>query len=155
MSRQDSILAPVSLHGLAHQFEHGDPTQRVRLVLAELLHLQTQIAEYNQNKINSPNSEIIFKSSELFDNDVYLEEISDIICICLAELPVVFNITDVCETLLYVNKGPSIICWVVANMPDTFREGNFFSVIIYAINQSFLEYFVFSGEPFSMERRTR
>lgn len=129
MSRQDSILAPVSLHGLAHQFEHGDPTQRVRLVLAELLHLQTQIAEYNQNKINSPNSEIIFKSSELFDNDVYLEEISDIICICLAELPVVFNITDVCETLLYVNKGPSIICWVVANMPDTFREGNFFQLL--------------------------
>ncbi|XP_077292216.1 integrator complex subunit 2 [Arctopsyche grandis] len=121
-SRQESFLIQNIVNGLATEFERSDPTRRVRLVLSELLQMQSQIAEYNQSKLNSPNSELTVKPSELFDNDVYLEEISDIICICLAELPILFNITDVCETLLYINKGPSIICWVVANMPDSFKE---------------------------------
>lgn len=122
-SRQESFLIQNVVNGLAHEFERSDHTRRVRLVLAELLQMQSQILEYNQSKMNTPNTEATIKPSELFDNDVYLEEISDVICICLAELPILLNVTDVCETLLYVNKGPSIICWVVANMPDNFREG--------------------------------
>lgn len=68
-----------------------------------------------------PNDNII-KQSELFDNEIYLEEITDIICIALAELPSLFNIQEVIETLLYVNNGSAIICCVVANMPDCFKE---------------------------------
>lgn len=37
--------------------------------------IQAQIIEQNQQK-----SEISIKTSELFDNEIYLEEIADIIC---------------------------------------------------------------------------
>lgn len=62
------------------------------------------------------------KSSELFDNEIYLEEIADIVCIALAELPSLLQIHEIVEILLYVNNGSNIICWIVANMPDCFRE---------------------------------
>lgn len=83
--------------------------------------MQAQIAEYQQNK--NTNNDCVIKPSELFDNDVYLEEITDVICISLAELPNLLNITDIVEVLLHVNKGPIIISWVVSNMPDTLYEG--------------------------------
>lgn len=62
------------------------------------------------------------KSSELFDNEIYLEEIADIISIALAELPSLLQIHEIVEILLYVNQGGNIICWIVANMPDCFKE---------------------------------
>lgn len=83
--------------------------------------MQAQLSEYNQNKHS--NTELTIKPSELFDNDVYLEEVSDVISISLAELPNCLNICDLVEVLLYVNKGPTIISWLVANMPDTLQEG--------------------------------
>jgi integrator complex subunit 2 len=71
--------------------------------------------------------EFYMKQSDLFDNKVYVEEICDVICIALAELPAVLSIQDVVETLLHVKHGPEIICWVVANSPDCFREGELYS----------------------------
>lgn len=64
----------------------------------------------------------VLKQSELFDNDIYLEEVADIICIALAELPSILSIQEVIETLLYVANGCQIICWIVANMPDCFKD---------------------------------
>lgn len=89
----------------------------MRIVLSELFFIQAQIIEQNQQK-----SEIVIKSSELFDNEIYLEEIADIVCIALAELPSLLQIPEIVEILLYVNNGSSIICWIVANMPDCFKE---------------------------------
>ena len=63
------------------------------------------------------------KSSELFDNDCYLEEVSDVLCIALAELPSLLPAAEVAEALLRLNNGPSVICKMVANQPDCFREG--------------------------------
>lgn len=118
----ESILVPNIVNGIAHDFEQSDSARRVCIVLSEILQMQAQLTEYNQNK--STNAECTIKPSELFDNDVYLEEITDVICISLAELPHLLNICDVVEVLLYVNKGPIIISWVVANMPDSLQEGN-------------------------------
>lgn len=109
------------MNGISSDFEQSDSPRRVRLVLSEILQMQAQITEYNQNK--SSNTECAIKSSELFDNDVYLEEITDVICISLVELPNLLNICDVVEVLLHVNRGPVIISWVTANMPDTLQEG--------------------------------
>lgn len=67
-------------------------------------------------------NEPVIKQSELFDNEIYLEEIADIICIALAELPSLLNVSDIIETLLHVNNGCQIICWILANMPDCFKE---------------------------------
>lgn len=107
---------------MALGFERADVSRKVRIVLSELFYIQSQIFDPSQlGIVRGPNDKII-KQSELFDNDIYLEEITDIICIALAELPSLFNIQEVIETLLYVNHGPLIICWVVANMPDCFKE---------------------------------
>ncbi len=46
------------------------------------------------------------------------------LCVALAELPILLPITEVAEALLRTLHGPSFICRVVANMPDTFHEGN-------------------------------
>lgn len=117
----ESFLIQNIVNGIANDFEQSDSARRVRLVLSELLQMQAQLTEYNQNKNSNVESSI--KPSELFDNEVYLEEITDVICISLAELPNLLNICEIVEVLLYVNKGPIIISWVVANMPDTLLEG--------------------------------
>ncbi|XP_050360472.1 integrator complex subunit 2 [Nymphalis io] len=116
----ESFLIQNIVNGIANDFEQSDSARRVRLVLSELLQMQAQLSEYNQNKNSNVESSV--KPSELFDNEVYLEEITDVICISLAELPNLLNICEIVEVLLYVNKGPIIISWVVANMPDTLLE---------------------------------
>lgn len=111
-------------NGITNDFEQSDSSRRVRLVISELLLMQAQLVEYNQNK--HTNIDCSVKPSELFDNDVYLEEVADVINISLAELPNLLNVVDVVEVLLYVNKGPILISWIVANMPDTLQEGRFY-----------------------------
>lgn len=125
-ANQDSAQFHGLQNGVALAFERADVTRKVRIVLSELFYIQSQIIEQNQQGIIRGPNENIIKQSELFDNEIYLEEITDIICIALAELPSLFNIQEVIETLLYVNNGGTIICWVVANMPDCFKEGTCF-----------------------------
>jgi len=105
-------------NGVVLGFERADATRKVRIVLSELFFIQSQVLEQNQLKTG----EVLVKSSEMFDNDIYLEEIADIICITLTELPSLLQVHEVVETLLYVSNGSHIICWIVANMPDCFKE---------------------------------
>ncbi|KAK9745533.1 Integrator complex subunit 2 [Popillia japonica] len=106
-------------NGLALEYERSDMTRRLRLVLSELLFIQSQIQDGNDVH---GDHEFYIKSSELFDNDIYIEEISDVICIALAELPTLLNVINITEILLHVNNGPAVICRVVSNFPDSFRE---------------------------------
>lgn len=117
----DSVLIGNLPNGLALEYERSDMTRRLRLVLSELLFIQSQIQDVGENHAEQ---EFYVKSSELFDNDIYIEEISDVICIALAELPTLLNVVNITEILLHVQNGPVIICRVVANFPDSFREGN-------------------------------
>lgn len=121
-SNQDSASFHGLKNGVALSFERSDYMHKVRIVLSELFYIQSQIIEQNQQGIVCGINENITKQSELFDNEIYSEEITFIICIALAELPSLFNIQEVVETLLYVNGGNTIICYVVANMPDCFKE---------------------------------
>nr|CAD7400477.1 unnamed protein product [Timema poppensis] len=113
VASSDSILIQSLQNGSALEFERSDSTRRLRLVLSEILAITSQVREQQKSSV---------KSSELFDNSVYIEEICDVLCIALAELPAVLNVLDIVETLLYVKHGPEIICWVIANTPDCFRE---------------------------------
>lgn len=117
-TQNESILINNLPDGLALEYERSDMTRRLRLVLSELLFVQSQIQE------NEMEQDFFMKQSELFDNDIYVEEICDVICIALAELPTILNVQSVAETLLHVHNGPVIICRVVANFPDSFREGS-------------------------------
>ncbi|XP_051176498.1 integrator complex subunit 2 [Leptopilina boulardi] len=115
-SQCDSILAQSLQSGLALEFERSEASRRIRLVLSEILFISSQIREQQKNE------DFQIKQSDLFDNAVYMEEISYVICIALAELPDLLSIPVICETLLHVKHGPEIICWVVANSPDSFTE---------------------------------
>lgn len=119
---QDSAQFHGLQSGVALGFERADSLRKVRIALSELFFIQSQIFEQNQLGAVHGISDNIVKQSELFDNEIYLEEITDIICITLAELPSLFNIQEVIETLLYVNHGTAVICYIVANMPDCFKE---------------------------------
>lgn len=92
---------------------------RFLIFIGEVLYIQSQIQENPE----SADPETYIKGSELFDNDIFAEELSDIICIALAELPTTLSISNIVETLLHVHNGPEIVCRVVANFPDCFREG--------------------------------
>lgn len=131
-SQNDSILigspsfATTTNGGLALEYERSDMTRRLRLVLSELLFIQSQVRvgqqEQNDSSQSADQSDFYIKSSELFDNDIYVEEIADVICIALAELPTLLNIVHISETLLHICNGPAIICRIVANFPDSFTE---------------------------------
>lgn len=117
--QNDSILmGNLSNTSMALEYERSDMTRRLSILLGELLFIQSQV----QDTAESGEQESYVKSSELFDNDIFAEELADIICIAIAELPTTLNITSIVETLLHVHNGPAIICRVVANFPDCFRE---------------------------------
>lgn len=109
--------------GIALGFERAELARKVKAVLSQIFLIQCQIQnEYNLNQTSS-NKEIIFKcSNEMFDDGIYLDEITDIICIALAELPSLFTIQEVVETLIYVKNGHSIICAIVGNFPDCYKD---------------------------------
>ncbi|KAG8239355.1 hypothetical protein J437_LFUL018609, partial [Ladona fulva] len=113
-TQQDSLLVQSLQSSMALEFERSDSTRRLRLVLSEILFIQSQVHDQRH--------EFYAKQSDLFDNSVYIEEVCDVICIALAELPSILSITDIVETLLHVKHGPQIICWVIANSPDSFKE---------------------------------
>lgn len=118
--QNDSILiGNLTNTSMALEYERSDMTRRLSILLGELLYIQSQIQEGGESEGLS-----YVRPSELFDNDIFAEELSDIICIALAELPVTLNILNIVETLLHVHNGSAIICRVVANFPDCFREGN-------------------------------
>lgn len=74
-------------------------------------------------QIREPRQDFYHKNSELFDNPCYLEEVSDVLCIALAELPALLPPAEVAEALLHVTNGPTLIARMVSNQPDCFREG--------------------------------
>lgn len=97
--------------GIALGFERADVTRKVRVVLSEIFNVQWQLSEQK-----SP----IY--SEVLDDGIYLEEVVDILCIALAELPSLINILELTDTLIQVPNGYRIICALVANFPDCYRD---------------------------------
>ncbi|KAH8304646.1 hypothetical protein KR018_010344 [Drosophila ironensis] len=97
--------------GIALGFERADVARKVRVVLSEIFNLQQQVAEQKPAA-----------HSEMLDDGIYLEEVVDILCIALAELPSLLNILDLADALVHVPNGYKIICALVANFPDCYRD---------------------------------
>ncbi|KAH7958889.1 hypothetical protein HPB49_006131 [Dermacentor silvarum] len=110
----DSILVSSLQNSLALEFERSDAARKLRLVLSELLAFIAQVKDSR--------TEIGTKSSDLFDNDVYLDEVADVMCIAHAELPGILHIQDIAETLIHLRNGPELLCRLIANAPDSFSE---------------------------------
>lgn len=113
----ESILLASLTDGLALEFERsdGDAEKKFRLVIGELIALQS-----NTRQSSAAISTI--SQSDLFDNDVYLEEIADILSIAAAELPSSLPAVDLAEWLLSVKSGPFLISRLVANFSELFCE---------------------------------
>ncbi|XP_005179405.2 integrator complex subunit 2 [Musca domestica] len=97
--------------GIALGFERADVTRKVRVVLSEIFNVQWQLSEQKS-----------VVQSEILDDGIYLEEVVDILCIALAELPSLLNILELTDTLVQVPNGHRIICALVANFPDCYRD---------------------------------
>ncbi|XP_013403191.1 integrator complex subunit 2-like [Lingula anatina] len=114
-SQSESMLISQLQNSLSLEFERADAPRRLRLVLSELLFVVSQMRETR--------TEFYHKPSELFECDVYLEEVADVICIAQAELPRLLPVTEVAEAMLHVKNGHLILCRLVANLPESFSEG--------------------------------
>ena len=101
----DSLLSSGLSQGPSLEFERSDATKKLRLVLSELLSLMTAVSSSSSPAVSQ-------KTSELFDQRVYLPELCDVLAIALAELPALLHPTDVCEALLTLRHGPEMICQV-------------------------------------------
>ncbi|XP_012161809.1 integrator complex subunit 2 [Ceratitis capitata] len=97
--------------GIALGFERADVTRKVRVVLSEIFNIQYQLSDQKS-----------ILQSEVLDDGIYLEEVVDILCIALAELPSVLNIVELSDALVHVQNGKRIICALVANFPDCYRD---------------------------------
>ncbi|XP_067686242.1 integrator complex subunit 2-like isoform X2 [Haliotis asinina] len=109
----DSILVSQLHHGLALEFERSDAPRRIRLLLSELLYIMSEIKEQSKGGNYQ-------KQSELFESEVYLEEVCDVLCIAQAELPNLLPMTELAEALLCVRNGAWLLCQLVANSPQCF-----------------------------------
>ncbi|XP_033123286.1 integrator complex subunit 2-like isoform X2 [Anneissia japonica] len=117
---KENLLTSSIQHGLALEFERSDAARRLRLVISEILFIISQI--YNvHGKIRDPN-DFVQRPCELFETTVYLEEVSDVLCIAQAELPNLLPIVHVAEALLRVKYGSFLLCQLVVNVPDCYYE---------------------------------
>ncbi|XP_041348716.1 integrator complex subunit 2-like [Gigantopelta aegis] len=116
-NQTESVLISQLQHGLCLEFERSDAPRRIRLLLSELMFIMTELQVKDQQK------PVLFqKQSELFESEVYLEEVCDVLCIAQAELPNLLPMTDLAEALLCVKNGAGLICQLVANCPESFTE---------------------------------
>ncbi|PIK61167.1 putative integrator complex subunit 2 isoform X2, partial [Apostichopus japonicus] len=59
---------------------------------------------------------------ELFENEVFLDEVSDVLCIAQAELPSLLPMEKMASILLRVKYGPHLLCRLVSNVSDSFTQ---------------------------------
>lgn len=98
-------------------FSRNENFCRHRLIINELLHMQQLTMLISTAQLKET-----FYKSELFELDVYINEISDVICCAMFELPNTLRLLDIIEALLYVRMGPKLICRIAANFSEHFEE---------------------------------
>ena len=98
-------------------FSRNENFCRHRLIINELLQMQQLTMLISTAQLKET-----FYKSELFELDVYINEISDVICCAMFELPNTLRLLDICEALLYVRMGPRLICRIAANFCEHFEE---------------------------------
>ncbi|XP_071790085.1 integrator complex subunit 2-like [Asterias amurensis] len=113
LGETENLLTANIQHGLALEFERSDPARRLRLLISELLFISSQIKD---------TTDFVRRPCELFESEVYLEEVSDVLCIAQAELPSLLSIEKMAEAVLRVQYGPTLLCRLVANVPDSFFQ---------------------------------
>lgn len=120
-SMETALMGQMS-EGLIVEYERSSAIAKFRIVLSEFVAIQSyarSIMNPQPFPSSAPNGQ---RSSELLDNEVYLNEICDILVIAIVELPTSMSLVDVVETLLHTRRGSELICRIVANFPECFSE---------------------------------
>lgn len=101
-------------------FESSNYTDKLRIVAIEYLRIQERARQSNL----SANANLKLMQSDLFDNPIYLDDISYCLYVLLVKCTTipVLNILDMTEALLHVKFGSIYIIRLVANMPDRCQE---------------------------------
>ncbi|RUS75338.1 hypothetical protein EGW08_016896, partial [Elysia chlorotica] len=112
----ESVLVSQLQQGISIEFERSknDPAHKIRLLLSELLFIASELKDQKAGNY--------VKQSDLFECHIYTEEILDVLCIAMAELPNLLNILDIVEALMCVGNGNKLVCQLVANNPESFLE---------------------------------
>ncbi|RUS82280.1 hypothetical protein EGW08_009958 [Elysia chlorotica] len=115
-SMSESVLVSQLQQGISIEFERSknDPAHKIRLLLSELLFIASELKDQKAGNY--------VKQSDLFECHIYTEEILDVLCIAMAELPNLLNILDIVEALMCVGNGNKLVCQLVANNPESFLE---------------------------------
>ncbi|ESO06329.1 hypothetical protein HELRODRAFT_160493 [Helobdella robusta] len=113
-SSRESLVNGQVNQGLALEFERSEAPRKLRFLLSEMLSITAQVADQNDKFLE--------KSSELFETEIYLDEVSDVLCITQAELPHLLPMLQVAEALLHVKNGSWLLCRLVANTPESFLD---------------------------------
>lgn len=102
-------------------FESSSCFDRLRIIAAEYMRIQERARQSNFAQTNSSPK---LSQSDLFDNQIYVDDISHCLCVLLMKSTAnpVINILDMSEALLHVQYGPTYITRLVANMPDRCHE---------------------------------
>lgn len=107
-------------HYLIKIFEQNNQNQliRMKLILNELLTLIIYLKNqsYQLMNVQCP------VQSELFDQDIYLDEIVDLLYFAISEMPNTLQLFEIVETLLLVKNGQQIIVRLVGNFSESFHE---------------------------------
>lgn len=101
-------------------FESCSGADRLKIVTTEYIRLQDRAR--STNYASNANAKLL--TSELFDNPIYVDDISYCLCALLMKpttIPVV-NVLDMSEALLHLKYGPTYIIRIVANLPDRCQE---------------------------------
>ncbi|KAJ8044197.1 Integrator complex subunit 2 [Holothuria leucospilota] len=111
LGEKENNLTSNIKHGFAQEFEKSEPARRLRLVVSELLFIAShESSVYAQ------------RPCELFENEVFLDEVSDVLCIAQAELPSLLPMEKMATILLRVKYGPQLLCRLIANVSDSFSQ---------------------------------
>ncbi|XP_066936944.1 integrator complex subunit 2-like isoform X1 [Clytia hemisphaerica] len=100
-------------HALLLHYEGSSPSQRMRIVLSEILRISMQLKDGLESNYQ-------IDDCELFEKSVYLQEISDMLCIAFSELPYLLSAPDISEVFLRLPHGCWLLCKLVVNNPDCF-----------------------------------
>jgi len=101
-------------------FESSQAIDKLRIVAAEYIRIQDLARQSTFNQNTGPK----LIQSDLFDNPIYLDDVSYCLytLLCRPTTISIINILDMAEALLYLKHGSTFIVRLVGNMPDRCQE---------------------------------
>nr|XP_039268166.1 integrator complex subunit 2-like [Styela clava] len=112
------ITSNLQKHGLILEFERSEPARKLRLLISDIMPLLVAFSNSGEGSKSLVLDDDGFATkSELFSCIAYLQVVSDVLCIAVAELPTLLNILDMAEALMYVPNGGKVLCKLLANNP--------------------------------------